>query len=133
MIIVGGHLGIDKTCHKISNRFYWKTFWTDVKSMFSNVKLASVPMMHSYKNLQHYFSPFQLSPECGTRYVKLFLHKIAVTALTLRLELILLVHCHKQTEEVSTLSPWWTTSLNGQRQNQFQTRVQNMLLYSYIR
>ena len=51
--------------------------------MFSNVKLASVPMMHRYKNLQHHFSPFQLSPEYGTRYVKPLLHKISVTALTL--------------------------------------------------
>lgn len=28
---VGGHLGCDKTWQKVSERFYWKTLWSDVK------------------------------------------------------------------------------------------------------
>lgn len=31
VVIVGGHLGRDKTYYKISDRFYWKTLWTDVQ------------------------------------------------------------------------------------------------------
>ena len=30
-MLVGGHLGRDKTYHKIAERFYWKTLWTDVQ------------------------------------------------------------------------------------------------------
>ena len=30
-LLVGGHLGRDKTYHKIAERFYWKTLWTDVQ------------------------------------------------------------------------------------------------------
>ena len=29
---LGGHLGRDKTYHKIAARFYWKTLWSDVKN-----------------------------------------------------------------------------------------------------
>lgn len=28
---IGGHLGRDKTWHKVCERFYWKTLWTDIK------------------------------------------------------------------------------------------------------
>ena len=31
MNIIGGHLGRDKTCQKITDRFYRKTLWTDVQ------------------------------------------------------------------------------------------------------
>ena len=31
MVIVGGHLGRDKNYHKVLDRFYWKTLWTDVQ------------------------------------------------------------------------------------------------------
>ena len=30
-LLVGGHLGRDKTYYKIAERFYWKTLWTDVQ------------------------------------------------------------------------------------------------------
>ena len=31
MIIIGGHFGRDKTHQKITERFFWKTLWTDVQ------------------------------------------------------------------------------------------------------
>ena len=36
-IPVAGHLGQNKTCKKIVERFYWKSFWKDVSKSCPNL------------------------------------------------------------------------------------------------
>ena len=40
MANVGGHLGRDKTCQKVSERFYWKTLWTDVNEFIKRCEVC---------------------------------------------------------------------------------------------
>ena len=38
----GGHLGRDKTHHKIAERFYWKLLWKDVKEYVRTCEMPSL-------------------------------------------------------------------------------------------
>lgn len=39
-IIAAGHLGRDKTVQKVTERFYWKTLWTDIQQYIHHCEVC---------------------------------------------------------------------------------------------
>ena len=58
-LYVGGHLGRDKTAEKISNRFYWKSMWTDVREY---IKRCDTCQRTNDAKLQKSFTPLHPVP-----------------------------------------------------------------------